>query len=445
MITPLAAGAPAAGDIGCPWGGHEEGQLTVSGDSMTPSASAPAATAVPAGGRLRPTDLAGLREALLDTAGRVAISGAGTAQRWGGPLGPVDTVLDTTGLTGVIVHNPGDMTVAVRAGTPLRALAAELEPHGQHVALDAARVARGATIGGLIATGDAGPAALVHGTLRDLVIGATVVLADGTVARTGGHVIKNVAGYDLTKLLHGSYGTLAVLAEVVLRLHPIPRRSVTVTRECSLAEAAEHAARVLASPLEAVALEWCADGPPDGAPDGTSAARGRGHLLVRVEGTPDALPGRVGRLRELLGDAEVAPDEAETDPGSAPDGPWERHAALVDGSPGQAVLRIGVRPAALPALLAALPVASVTAGLGTGLATVALPADAGAVAAAHAAVHAVGGTSALRDRPADLDAPAWGPPPSAVGVLRAVKRAFDPAGRLGPGRFLPWFDGSETP
>ena len=82
--------------------------------------------------------------------------------------------------------------------------------------------------------------------------------------------------------------------------------------------------------------------------------------------------------------------------------------------------------------------AAVTAGLGTGVATVALPADPVAVAAAHAAVHAAGGTSVLRSRPVGLDAPTWGPAPSALAVLRAVKQELDPAGRLGPGRFAPW-------
>jgi glycolate oxidase FAD binding subunit len=93
-------------------------------------------------------------------------------------------------------------------------------------------------------------------------------------------------------------------------------------------------------------------------------------------------------------------------------------------------------------LLAGLPAVAVTAGLGTGVATAVLPADADVVAQAHAAVHAAGGTSMLRDRPTGLDAPAWGPPPSAVGVLRAVKSQLDREGRLGPGRFAPWFDRS---
>ena len=208
---------------------------------------------------LRPTDLKGVRDAVLDSAGTLAVTGAGTAAGWAGTLDPVDAVLDLGGLSGVITHNPGDMTVSVRAGTPLRALNDELAEHGQHVALDAARVADGATVGGLVSTGDAGPGALVHGTLRDLVIGATLVLADGTVARSGGHVIKNVAGYDLTKLVHGAHGTLAVIAEVVLRLHPLPRAEATLVLPCTLQEAAEHAARLLGGPFEPAALEWVSE------------------------------------------------------------------------------------------------------------------------------------------------------------------------------------------
>ncbi len=365
---------------------------------------------------MRPADLAEVRAALLDTSGPLAVAGAGTAATWGGTLGPVDAVLDTTALTGVITHNPGDMTVSVRAGTPLRALQDELVVHGQHVAFDAARVADGATVGGLLATADAGPAALVHGSLRDLVIGVTLVLADGTIARSGGHVIKNVAGYDLAKVVHGSYGTLAVVAEVVLRLHPVPQSAVTLRRECSAAEAARTAARVLGGPGEPAALEWTSDGV----------------LLLRLEGTDTALGARADRMREVLGGGAAVVDAD----GRAGGDPWARHAEITRGAPDTAVLRIGVRPSRLAAVLAALPATAATAGLGTGVGTVTVPV--GAVAEAHAAVHAAGGTSVLRARPAGAHLPGWGPPPSAVGVLRAVKHSFDPQARLGPGRFDPW-------
>ncbi|MDN5931543.1 MAG: FAD-binding protein [Pseudonocardia sp.] len=378
---------------------------------------------------LRPTDLAGVRDAVRDTPGRLAIAGAGTAAGWAGALDPVDAVLDVSGLTGVITHNPGDMTVSAHAGTPLRALVAELAEHGQHVSLDAARIADGATLGGLLATGDAGPSSLVYGTLRDLVIGITVVLADGTVARSGGHVIKNVAGYDLAKLLHGSHGTLGVVAEIVLRLHPVPRRTATLVLDASLAEAAGHGARLVEGPYEPGALEGSSDGV---------------QVLVRIEGTDEALPARAARLRELLGSAatEIAGNERHSraqgvDEGAVRSGdPWLRHAGLTRGTPDAAVLRIGARPSVLPALVAELAPSAATVGLGTGVATVSLPPD--AVAEAHGRVHAAGGTSQLRSRPPGADAPAWGPPPSALALLRAVKTGLDPDGRFGPGRFSPW-------
>ncbi|MBW0117250.1 FAD-binding oxidoreductase [Pseudonocardia abyssalis] len=360
---------------------------------------------------LRPADLAEVRDAVRDTPGRLAVAGAGTAAGWAGDLDTVDAVLDLSALSGVITHNPGDMTVSAHAGTPLRALTDELAEHGQHVSLDAARIADGATLGGLVATGDSGPSSLVYGTMRDLVIGVTVVLADGTVARSGGHVIKNVAGYDLAKLLHGSHGTLGVLTEIVLRLHPVPQRAATLVVDAPLARAAELAARVLEGPYEPVALEWI--------------SHGSGQLLVRIEGTDEALPARVQRLQEVLDGGDEAADD-----------PWLRHAELTRGSPEAAVLRIGARPSVLPALVADVAADAATVGLGTGVATVSLPPH--AVAEAHGRVHAAGGTSQLRYRPPGADAPAWGPPPSALAVLRAVKTELDPDGRFGPGRFSPW-------
>ncbi|HTK62226.1 MAG TPA: FAD-binding protein [Pseudonocardia sp.] len=383
--------------------------------AQTPSQS-PSQASAPV---VRPTNLAEAAEALTGGDGRVEIRGAATARDWAGRPEPADLVLDTTAMTGVITHNPGDMTVSVRAGTPLRVLNDELASHGQRVALDAARVDAGATVGGLVATADAGPSALVHGSLRDLVIGTTVVLADGTPARSGGHVIKNVAGYDLSKLLHGAYGTLALIAEVVLRLHPVPAAETTVRLVCPLGDAAAAARAVLGSPLEPVALEWA-----DGA------------LLTRLAGNPTTVTARAQRLATLLG-----PSAEPLDTGTAAT-VWQRHRELVSGPPGEAaMLRIGTRPSRLPEVLAALVAlggSRVTAGLGTGVATLALPADPGTLEQAHRLVYRAGGSSMLRSRPPGSDAPAWGPPPSAVAVLRAVRRELDPRGRLGAGRFSPW-------
>ncbi|HEY2206925.1 MAG TPA: FAD-binding protein [Pseudonocardia sp.] len=389
----------------------------------------PGGTAGPDGGPAavpvaRPATLAEAVSALAGSTGRVLLRGTGTATDWAGRAEPADLVLDTTALSGVITHNPGDMTVGVHGGTPLRELNATLAEHGQRVALDAARIDRGATVGGLVATADAGPAALVHGSPRDLVIGATVVLADGTAARTGGHVIKNVAGYDLAKLVHGSHGTLALIAEVVLRLHPVPPATATVRWPARLPEAARAAAAVLASPLEPSAVEWCGDG-----------------LLVRLEGSAAALGPRTERLLDLLGDSADGPPQrlAEVDAVAE----WAEHAAVVDARPDDAaMLRIGCRPSRLPGVLTELVhelgASRVTAGLATGVGTMALAAEPAAVARAHEIVHAAGGTSMLRGRPAGSRAPGWGPAPSSIAVLRAVKAELDPEGRLGAGRFSPW-------
>lgn len=368
---------------------------------------------------LRPTTPKEVRDAVLDTPGRLAVTGAGTAADWAGRPASTDATLDLTGLVGVIAHNPGDMTVSVHAGTPLRELADEIGAHNQRLALDAARIPRGATIGGLLATADAGPSALVYGGMRDLVIGTTTVLADGTMVRSGGHVIKNVAGYDMAKLLHGSYGTLGVLVEIVLRLHPVPKASATVAVEGPLELAAEHTARLVHSPLEPIACEWISGDP--------------GRLLVRLEGGESTLPERVRRLTELLGDGAHEVEETV----------WAEHASLVAGGSGDqgaapdgAVIRIGTAPTRLAPLVAELPTTAVAAGLGTGVATVTVPGA--AVSEAHDAVAAAHGTSVLRSRSADLDAPAWGPAPSGLPVLKAIKNQLDPDGRLSPGRFDPW-------
>ncbi|MER7115089.1 FAD-binding protein [Saccharomonospora azurea] len=381
---------------------------------MTPKTSqtSPARPTTPT--VLAPTDLREAHEALADTREPVTLRGAGTAADWGDPALPTPAVLDTTRMTGVLAYNPADMTVSVRAGTPLRALAAELGEHGQRVAFDAARVQRGATVGGLVATADSGPLSLTYGSLRDLVIGATVVLADGTVARTGGHVIKNVAGYDLAKLLHGSYGVFGLLAEVVLRLHPLPSASRTVCVEAPLPAAAEHAAAVLSGQSEPVAFEWLDD-----------------LLLVRLEGTPEGTDARARRLADDLGGTVLDDDAA--------DAAWARHADLVDA----ANLRIGVRPSRLPAVLAAIggDTATATVGLGTGVATLSVPDT--DIEAAHDAVTAVNGTSVVH-RAVPSGVRPWGQVPSAVRVLRALKNELDPEGRLCPGRLGSWLDGREA-
>ncbi len=203
----------------------------------------------------------------------VRFRGGGTKLGWGRPVPEPDLELCTGGLDRVLEHNAGDFTAVLQAGVPLAVAQDAFARAGQMLALDpplspwggagddAAIEAAdaGATIGGIVATADSGPLRHHYGGVRDLVVGVTVVLSDGTVARAGGKVIKNVAGYDLGKLFAGAFGTLGLIAEVTVRLHPRPARSATVLARSSDPAALAAAASALAhAPLEADCLDlWC--------------------------------------------------------------------------------------------------------------------------------------------------------------------------------------------
>jgi glycolate oxidase FAD binding subunit len=157
----------------------------------------------------------------------VTPTGGNTKQSWGNPT-QTNIRLDLTRLNQVIEHPWQDLTCTVQAGCTWQQLQQTLARHGQFVALDPLWPER-ATVGGILATNDSGALRHRYGSLRDLVIGMTLVLADGTVARSGGKVVKNVAGYDLCKLVTGSFGTLAVITEATFRLHPLPQHTRTFT------------------------------------------------------------------------------------------------------------------------------------------------------------------------------------------------------------------------
>ena len=386
----------------------------------------------------RPTSVVEAAQLLRDSEGTVLFRGAGTALDWAGTVPVTDLVLDTRAMSAVLDHTPADMTAAVQAGTSLAELQAQLAGHGQWLALDPPTEAAGATVGGLLAAGDSGPSRLRHGNLRDLVIGVTLVLPDGTVARSGGHVIKNVAGYDLAKLLHGSLGSLALVAEVVLRLHPRPVEQVTTVGPADARQAAEAAGLIAASALEPTAVEWVQQ--DDG-----------GRLLVRDGGSPVAVAAAASQLRTLLARAGVpaavcAPEDVA--------GAWAEQARAVDGEEGDTILRVNTLPTDLTATAAHASRAGAASGVGVrltssvmlGVHTLRLRGpEPAAVAGVAAEVrrHALdlGGAVMLRRRPAEVDAllDPLGPPPSSVELLRRVKAQFDPTGRCAPGRFRPWY------
>ncbi|WP_183345299.1 FAD-binding oxidoreductase, partial [Conexibacter arvalis] len=211
--------------------------------------------------------------AMLRDAGPVVIRGGGT--KLGGLGFPVDapTELRTERLDALVAHNAGDMTAVVQAGLPLARAQAAFADAGQMLALDPPD--GGATVGGVVASGDSGPLRHRYGAPRDLVLGVELALPDGSVARAGSQVIKNVAGYDLAKLMSGACGTLGLLCELTVRLHPLPARCCTVVGRGDDPAALAAAATALAHlPLEADAIDLRWEGAFAGAGADRRNARG---------------------------------------------------------------------------------------------------------------------------------------------------------------------------
>ncbi|MGO9503975.1 MAG: FAD-binding oxidoreductase [Streptosporangiaceae bacterium] len=374
--------------------------------------------------------------------------GSGTRLHWGGPPGRCDLLVDTRRMNTVLEHAAGDLVARVQAGTGLRQLADVLGASGQRLALDpppagaqlpagGAAASEGAanghasgpggTVGGLIATGVAGPLRLRYGTPRDLLIGITVVRPDGTVAHSGGKVVKNVAGYDLGKLYAGSWGTLGVITEAAFRLHPVPKAAAFVTLDCSGPHTAQAVlAAAVDSPLgpSAAELDW----PAPNAPVSTA---------ILLEGDPDGVAERAARLSALLGGGAVSAD---------PPAWWGLSAAAAaDGTVLRVAFWAGQTAAVLDAIAAAAAAESlrpvVSGSAAAGVLHVWLPEGAppDSVAAFLTSLRAAlrrGSAAVVHAPPAVRDhVDLWGPVPS-LPLMRAVKDQFDPGHRMAAGRFV---------
>lgn len=357
----------------------------------------------------------------------VVFRGAGTRQNWAAPPARLDMIVETAGLTGIVEHAAGDLITVVRAGTPLAALTSPLARAGQQLALDTPLPR--STVGGTVATNASGPRRMLYGTVRDLLIGITVVRADGVVAHAGGKVVKNVAGYDLGKLVTGSYGTLGLITECAFRLHPLPATTAYVTRRLvEPADIGPLATAVRDAQLVTSALE--VDLPPGGGAE----------VTVLLEGTTAGVAVRAEAARRLL--------SVDTDDGIGAAPPWWGRYPWPAGGTG---LKLTAALSAVPELLAGARKAAERHGLplavrgsaGTGVLYAGLPgsADPRAVAtlvdtvreaAESAGGHAVVLTAppAVRDR-VDL----WGPV-AGLNLMHRVKELFDPGARLAPGRFV---------
>lgn len=277
---------------------------------------------------LRPGNAEEVAEALRErdrAEEAVVIRGGGSKAGWGTPIEGASAVLRTSSLAGVVEHNEGDLTAIVRAGTPLTAAQDVFGGADQMLAMDPWPGDSGeATIGGVVAAADGGPLRHRFGATRDLVLGIQFVTADGTVARSGSKVIKNVAGYDLAKLFTGSFGTLGVVTEVIVRLQPLPRRRVTVVGATADERALGDAARAVAG--AALELE-CLD---------VAYERSGGRVLARIAGA--APEPRVGPVRALLQDHGCEVEQMEDDAAL-----WDEQ-RRAQRAPGGVCVRVSARP-----------------------------------------------------------------------------------------------------
>jgi len=383
--------------------------------------------------RVTPATVDELAAVLRDPdAGAVCVRGGGTKRHWGAPPSACDVILETGRLDRVVDHAAGDMVVEVEAGVRLDRLAQVLAGAGQQLALDIPSYDDGTslgagTVGGALAVGLSGPRRWRYGAVRDLVLGVTMVRADGTVASAGSRVVKNVAGYDLGKLLCGSFGTLGVIVRVVLRLHPLPRATAWVSVEAPDPPAAHgHAAALLGSQLSPSAVE--VDRPAVGAPVTVAAL---------FEGTGGGVAARAAAAAELVG-GEVA------DRPPAWFGRWP-------GGPDGTLVEVRCRPADLAGAVAAVdraagavatPVA-VRGSAGPAVLQVSVGGDPdrvpGFVTGLRDGLAAVGGGAVVRHASEQVRAAVdvWGPvDPGALRLMRRVKEQFDPGRRLAPGCFV---------
>lgn len=436
---PTAAGPRASRPAASkPTGARPAGTQPSPASEPTPTVGQTSTATPPA--RAVPTTLEEAADALADahrSGLHVRIEGSGTKRAWGSRLDPVELVWCSAGLAGIRAWNHDDLTLTVGPGTELAQLAEELAGGGQRLSLDPPH-RPGATVGGVFAAADAGPLRHRYGRPRDLAIGATFALADGTVAHAGGKVIKNVAGYDLVKLVCGSLGTLAALVELTVRLHPAPEWSTTVVlpTDPRLAWEATRAART--GGVDPVALEWSG-----------------GLFRCRLEGTREGMDSRVAALKTALAGSGIGREIGAT---SVLEGPeevatWDEAGRHHLPAADETLVRASSPRRRLPDIAASLEHCAGRAGAVASLASypsigahdAIWAGEPEAVAAGIRAwrdeLGAFGATAVVRDHPSALESllDLWGPPPPANAVMAAVKRALDPEGLLSAGRFRPWW------
>ncbi|HKW56951.1 MAG TPA: FAD-binding oxidoreductase [Candidatus Acidoferrum sp.] len=359
--------------------------------------------------------------------------GGGSKMAWGNAPSRADIILSTKRLDKITEHVWADLTVTVEAGCSIQALQTALARHNQRLAIDPLWPER-ATVGGILSTNDSGALRLRFGSLRDLIIGVTIALPDGTLASSGGKVVKNVAGYDLPKLVTGALGTLGVITRAVFRLHPVPRNTKTFT----IAAASLHTMQRLLLAVQdsqlahtSLQVRMVVDAGP--------------LLDVLFEGTEEGIAAQHAQFQALV--SPLAARESPQDVWRTCQEFWNSLDSRSSEQPG-AIAKITTLPAAVAQTIESVRAiaerhqASWTLclqAIGAGLLLLEASPDQlrAAVSDLRAALERAGASLVIRQRPASLPAlDAWGHFGDALPLMRAVRMKFDPRSTLNPSRFL---------
>jgi glycolate oxidase FAD binding subunit len=346
----------------------------------------------------------------------IAPCGGGTKQNWGHPIHP-SLNLHMHRIDAVREHTWQDMTCTVQAGCTWSSMQSSLAKHGQFVALDPLWPDR-ATIGGVAATNDSGSLRLRYGSLRDLIIGMTIVLADGTIARSGGKVVKNVAGYDLHKLMIGALGTLGIITEITFRLHSISRHVQSFTIPSLDAEMlGQLLMKILDSQLSTQSLQLRSSG-------------GGFSLDVRLATVPEVIHDQASSLAELTQSVGLTVSSSGPDLWNARQRHFDRREHFV--------VKATMLSSDIPqftTMVHALGGTSVTQA--TGIMTAGIPADASSqLESLREKLEAKGGSLTVLHHPANSTSVSSSVPSDTLPIMRELKHRFDPNRILNPGRFV---------
>jgi glycolate oxidase FAD binding subunit len=370
--------------------------------------------------------------------------GRGTKLSWGGLAQGADLLLSTEKLNRLIDHAAGDLTVTVEAGMGFAQLQAQLVKAGQWVALDPIYGDR-ATVGGVIATRSAGSLRHRYGGVRDMLLGANFILADGQQAKAGGRVVKNVAGYDLMKLLTGSFGSLGIITEVSLRLYPLPESSETVLLTGEADAIATAIKILLASTLTPTVVDLIATHNLSANSDSTKIP-GKLELLIRFQGLAASVSQQRDRLLEIAKSHDLQSiDLSETEYSQKFD--WvSQNASASDGS---IFCQSGVLPSLAVKFLKSLQKLDLRQmewnariHLGSGLGSLRMrgeEAELGiAIAQTRTLCQQSQGFLTILEAPVTLkqSLDVWGYTGNALAAMQKIKQKFDPHHQLSPHRFV---------